>query len=108
MEEQQLLDQLAEAERRLAKATAHLHIAEAQALVSVTYDTDEFDQVVMRYREAKRECEAVHEAWRRWEQTQQTHVAPRQGTGTSEETPFIPTPRLLFARWLYQHGCIAG
>ena len=108
MDEQQLFDALAEAELRYAKATARLHIAEARALVSVTYDTEEFDRVVMRYREAKRACEAMHDVWRQWLERRLAGQRTADAAAVTAETSRLPTPRLRFARWLYEHGHIAG
>jgi hypothetical protein len=98
MEGQRLLQELASAETRLAVAAARLHKAEAEALVGTHYDDMQFDALVQVYCGARREAEAARDAWRRW----------RQALAAAGDQPLEVTPKLLFARWLYQHGYIAG
>ena len=96
----QILEQLVAAEDQLAESEADLFesqvVALTDALTDAHYDGDRYDEAIRRYREAKRAATAARVAWEQWRRRTQAATAP------------VATPRLRFARWLYEHGYLSG
>ena len=98
MEGEPLAQHLRDAERRLAEATARLRAALSAVFAGDHSDMALLDQAVWAYHDAKRAVEAASLDWQRWQRDQAPAV---------REDP-AAAPALLFARWLYEHGLIAG
>lgn len=97
------LESLADAEGRLARATALFHRARAEALLGERYDEHEYDQIVGRYKRARREVEEAHHVYRRCRQALVQGPAPE-----TARLPLNGTPTLLVTWWLYRHGYLGG
>jgi hypothetical protein len=118
-EEEQLVQRLRNAERDLADAAARLRAALAAVFAHENGANALLDQFLTEYRQAMRaKHDAAHgvERWQRLQDTQANQVSPSGGAGQGPGTRQAaapapagpPTPGLLFARWLYEHGYIAG
>ena len=82
---------------RLIEATNRLLRLELDVLHGDPFDKDAFDRLVDEF------CAAVKAAQRRPKPVK----APPAPTEEPVE-PLVPTPRLLFARWLAQRGRLSG
>jgi hypothetical protein len=52
-------DRRLHAEERLADTSFRLHQAKLEALIGIRYDPDEYDQLVLAYRDARRRADAM-------------------------------------------------
>ena len=101
---ERLLAAWAAAEARLEAAAAFLRREEEEALVLGTQpDEDTFDQLICEYCHAQRQVVEAQRAWQQWQAERTINSGQLDASGAAG-----PTPGLLFARWLYLHGRIAG
>jgi hypothetical protein len=108
-DERQLFERSAAAQDRLVEALMDLHESQVDAFFHEAYDPCAYDSVIDRYRQAKREAEESRRAWEQRRRARQARSAPSAAHVPAVEIEEIePTPRLLFARWLYQSGRISG
>ena len=111
LDETQLFERSAAAQDRLVEALIDLQETQVDAFFHESYDSCAYDEVIDRYRQAKREAHESREAWERLRRghrgrgTLSAAVAPAE---TESVVEIEATPRLLFARWLYQSGRISG
>ncbi len=66
-------DRRLHAEERLADTGFRLHQAKLEALIGIRYDPDEYDQLVLEYRDARRRADALRRVTRLMQL-----VAPRE------------------------------
>ena len=120
LDETQVFERSAAAQDRLVEALIDLQETQVDAFFHDSFDSCAYDEVIDRYRQAKREADESREAWERLRRARRPrtarpgHHAPGAATlpAAPAETETVgkieATPRLLFARWLYQSGCISG
>ena len=107
----QLFNRAAAAQDHLVEALTKLHETQVVALLGQGYDSSAYDDLIESYRRARREANAARAAWERSECAAAAlqHVRQVDGAASPPAAPSTAsTPRLLFARWLYQAGYISG
>ena len=125
LDETQLFERSAAAQDRLVEALIDLQETQVDAFFHASYDSCAYDEAIDRYRQAKREAHESREAWERLRRAHRGRgalsaavapagaLAPAAPAASAEtesvvESEIEATPRLLFARWLYQSGRISG
>ena len=120
LDETLVFERSAAAQDRLMEALIDLQEAQVDAFFHDSFDSCAYDEAIDRYRQAEREVDESREAWERLHRARRRRgalsaaAAPRAASppaAPAETEPVVKLeapPRLLFARWLYQSGCISG
>ena len=104
MNSQDVQQRLVEAETKLTRALQRL-LALRRAALYGTYDPAEFDQALLSYRQAEVEAHEARDAWARWQGGEhEPAAAVEEEERSPEEVLGPPTPRMLFTKWLVDHG----
>jgi hypothetical protein len=95
---------LAAAELRVGRALEQLCQAEIESPAEAYTGGERFDELIREFRAARQHAEAQRALWLRG----RAGHPPSPDEHAAAEPVLTPTPRLLFARWLYRHGRIFG
>lgn len=89
---------LIEAELTLQRALTRLHTEQRDSILG-RGDPEELDNAILEHRQARVDAQAAHAAWRN------THPDAAE-VDAPLPVPETVSPRLLFARWLFETGRI--